>query len=50
MTIRRTGPTLRQIHEELTSMTELTLLKSARLAVRGCPRLALRIERTNGPA
>jgi ferredoxin len=38
------------IHEEFTPTRELTLLKSARLAVRGCPRQALRIERTNGPA
>jgi len=38
------------IHDELTPTSELTLLKSARLAVRGCPRQALRIERTNGPA
>ncbi len=33
------------IHEQPTSTSELALLKSARLAVRGCPRQALRIER-----
>ena len=33
------------IYEQPTSTNELALLKSARLAVRGCPRQALRIER-----
>jgi len=33
------------IHDEPTSFNELALVKSARLAVRGCPRQALRIER-----
>jgi ferredoxin len=37
------------IHERPTSVSELALLNSARLAVRGCPRQALRIERVNGP-
>lgn len=37
------------IQERPTSISELALLKSARLAVRGCPRQALRIERVNGP-
>jgi ferredoxin len=32
-----------------TPMSQQSLVKSARLAVRGCPRQALRIERTNGP-
>jgi ferredoxin len=38
------------IRERSTPMSEAALVKSARLAVRGCPRQALRIERTNGPA
>ncbi|HEY5263301.1 MAG TPA: ferredoxin [Acidimicrobiales bacterium] len=38
------------IDERPTPMSELALLKSARLAVRGCPRQALRIERLNGPS
>jgi ferredoxin len=33
------------IHDQPTSFNELALVKSARLAVRGCPRQALRIER-----
>jgi len=33
------------IHDQATSTSELALLKSARLAVRGCPRQSLRIER-----
>jgi ferredoxin len=37
------------IHERPTPVSELALLQSARLAVRGCPRQALRIERLNGP-
>ena len=36
------------IQQQPTSTSELALLKSARLAVRGCPRQALRIERTSG--
>ena len=38
------------IHERPTPVSELALLKSARLAVRGCPRQALRIERLDGPS
>jgi ferredoxin len=38
------------IHERPTPISEAALLKSARLAVRGCPRQALRIERLNGPS
>jgi len=37
------------ISDQPTSMSERAVLESARLAVRGCPRQALRIERVNGP-
>jgi ferredoxin len=37
------------ISDQPTSMKERDVLESARLAVRGCPRQALRIERVNGP-
>jgi ferredoxin len=38
------------ITEEPTPTGDLALLKSAKLAVRGCPRQALRIERIAGPS
>jgi ferredoxin len=37
------------ISDQPTPMSDDAILKSARLAVRGCPRQALRIERTNAP-
>jgi ferredoxin len=37
------------INEQPTSSSDVALLKSAKLAVRGCPRQALRIERISGP-
>ncbi len=37
------------ISDQPTSVSERDILISARLAVRGCPRQALRIERVNGP-
>jgi ferredoxin len=37
------------IEGQPTSLNELEILKSARLAVRGCPRQALRIERSRRP-
>jgi ferredoxin len=37
------------ISDQPTSISERETLNSARLAVRGCPRQALRIERVNGP-
>jgi ferredoxin len=36
------------IEGQPTSLNEFEILKSARLAVRGCPRQALRIERSRG--
>ncbi|MGB8197651.1 MAG: ferredoxin [Acidimicrobiales bacterium] len=38
------------ILEQPTAISELARLRSAKLAVRGCPRSALRIERLNGPS
>lgn len=37
------------IDDRPTSLSELAILRSARLAVRGCPRQALRIERSHRP-
>jgi ferredoxin len=37
------------ISDQPTSMNERTIYESARLAVRGCPRQALRIERISPP-
>jgi ferredoxin len=37
------------ISDQPTSTSDRAILESARLAVRGCPRQALRIERTDAP-
>lgn len=37
------------ISDQPTSTSDRSILQSARLAVRGCPRQALRIERTEAP-
>jgi ferredoxin len=37
------------ISDQPTSTSDRTVVESARLAVRGCPRQALRIEHTNPP-